>query len=112
MGFRFGSFFFFRAADGDVVALEFAIEPGTADAEHFAGECFVAMCLFENAKDGHALHSARATVDRELASGGNISSVPGCSVRMAGEILDVDGGSLSALGYWVGGCIGNVFIGF
>jgi len=111
VGFRFGSFFFFRAAGGDVVALEFAIERRTADAEHLAGECFVAMCLLENAKDGHALHSARATVDRGLASGGDISSVPGCSVRMAGGILDVDGGFLSALGYWVGSCIGNVTIG-
>jgi hypothetical protein len=46
--------------------------------------CFVGMCLLENVKDGHALHSARAAVDRELASGGDISSVPGCSVRMAG----------------------------
>ena|SRR5215472_14086063 len=62
---------------------------------------FVAMCLLENVKDGHALHSARATVDGELASGGDISSVPGCSVRMAGGILDVDGGFLSALGYRV-----------
>jgi hypothetical protein len=56
--------------------------------------------------------SARAVVDRELASCGGISWAAGCSVRRAGgKILDVDDGFLSALGYWLGGCIA-IFIGF
>src|SRR5579883_3125325 len=39
------------AAKSDVVALEFAIEGGATDTEHFAGER-----LLEDAQDGHALH--------------------------------------------------------
>jgi len=79
----------------------------------FAGEGFVAFGPLKNAKDGHALHSARAVVDRELAScerhflGSRLLRANG-----RGKILDVDGGFLSGLGYWLSGCIDNVFIGF
>ena len=38
----------------DVVALEFAVESGAADAEHASGKGFVAFDLFENALDGSA----------------------------------------------------------
>ena len=38
----------------DVVALEFAVESGAADAEHASGKGFIAFDLFENALDGGA----------------------------------------------------------
>ena len=41
-------------AAADVVAFEFAVERGAADAEHAAGEGFVAFDLLEDALDGGA----------------------------------------------------------
>ena len=36
---------------GNVIALEFAVKRGAADAKHAAGEGFVAVDLFEDALD-------------------------------------------------------------
>src|SRR5580700_2309083 len=41
-------------ASADVVAFEFAVERGAADAEHASGESFVAFDLLEDALDGGA----------------------------------------------------------
>ena len=56
VGFRGCFGLFCGAAERNVVALEFAIERGAADAEHFTGESFVAMSLFEDAEDSHFFH--------------------------------------------------------
>src|SRR5579859_352584 len=44
------------AFERNVVALQFAVERRAADAEHFSGQRFVAVCLFEDAQDRHTLH--------------------------------------------------------
>src|SRR5215813_282262 len=42
------------ASTADVIALQFAVKRGTADAEHFPRECFVTFDLLEDALDGGA----------------------------------------------------------
>src|SRR5215468_10469815 len=42
------------ASTADVIALQFAVKRGAADAKHFPRECFVTFDLLEDALDGGA----------------------------------------------------------
>src|SRR5271156_3188870 len=75
-------FVFVRGAQGDVVELELAIERGAADAEHSAGEGFIAAGFFEDAEDGHAL---------EIGQGGG-GEGGGVAVGRAAILRSADGG--------------------
>src|SRR6267142_124072 len=68
----------------NVVALQLAVERGTAYSEHFSGQGFVAIGLLEDPKNGHAFHLGQGR-------GGNRGRVL-WRERSRGRLLGADGG--------------------
>ena len=76
---------------GDVVAFEFAVEGGAADAEHASGKGFIAFDLLEDALDGGAFDVFKVGGGERGCGCG----VGGTQFRCGGEIRNKFGGGVS-----------------